>query len=128
LELSRQEGDEPETGATETEQARAGFVESALQLLQAADAPCSAEFARSEAGLAEFGERYHQLKAALLADGGAGRTPIAVMVRRLERYSAVHRMIEQNAKAAMFWAQMRGAANVCPNAPSPSNFAWNQPW
>ncbi|MGE4555205.1 MAG: Na/Pi cotransporter family protein [Desulfovibrionaceae bacterium] len=128
LELSRQEDDEPETCATETEQARAGFVESALQLLQAADAPCSAEFARSEAGLAEFGERYHQLKAALLADGGAGRTPIAVMVRRLERYSAVHRMIEQNAKAAMFWAQMRGAANVCPNAPSPSNFAWNQPW
>jgi phosphate:Na+ symporter len=128
LTLSRQTGEAPGICAPATEQARAGFIEAALQLLQAADAPCSAEFARSEASLAEFDERYQQLKAALLSDGGAGQTPITSMVEQLERYSAIRRMIEQNAKAAMFWAQMRGAAEVCPNAPSPSNFAWNQPW
>jgi phosphate:Na+ symporter len=128
LELSRQHCEEPEELGPDTSQARSAFQDAAVHLLQAADAPCSSEFAASEASLQELSDRYEQLKAGLLADGAAGRIPIPSMVQLLERYSSVRRMIEQNVKAAMFWAQMRGASELCPESRSPDDFAWNQPW
>ncbi|TDV13914.1 hypothetical protein [Paraburkholderia caballeronis] len=57
------------------------------------------DVARTEEAVAAMEDAYHALKARLLAKGASGAMPVAVMEKRLRRYRALRRALQQEAKA-----------------------------
>ncbi len=103
------------------------FQNSCMGVLNIAEHPCSDEFCQIDNMIHDMLSAYHDLKAKLLAAGGAGEIPVPDMVEQLELFSKIRRITRQAAKGAVYLAAMNPASGVC----CPTNtvkFAWNRHW
>lgn len=96
---------EPNQGDTES----AAFDDTARALLAGAD-PAALDIAGMHIARRTMEAAYQVYKGRLLADGAQGRLPVVAMDARLRAASAMHRALEQTAKAADLAARVTPAA------------------
>lgn len=83
---------------------RAAFDDTARALLVGAD-PAALDMAGMHTARRTMEAAYQAYKGRLLADGAQGRLPVVAMGARLRAASAMHRALEQTAKAAVLAAR-----------------------